>query len=123
MNRATLSRRDLLARAGSGAGLLGLAALMQDERSLTSAIAAPAKAINPLAAKPPHFAPKAKNVIFLHMIGAPSHLDLFDYKPVLQDYDGKLCPKKYLEGQRFAFLRGDPKLLGTRLKFQKHGES
>lgn len=74
---------------------------------------------NPLQAA----SPKAKNVIFLHMVGAPSHLDLFDYKKSLQDHDGELCPDKYLAGQRFAFLRGHPKLLGTRFQFKKFGKS
>lgn len=110
------NRRQWLHGSAMGLGTAALASLLGSEASA-------GEDDNPLAPKAPHFAPKAKNVIFLHMIGAPSHLDLFDYKPVLQDYDGKLCPKKYLEGQRFAFLRGDPKLLGTRLKFQKHGES
>lgn len=110
------NRRQWLQGSAMGLGSAALASLMNDEASAD-------EAKNPLAPKPPHFAPKAKNVIFLHMVGAPSHLDLFDYKPVLQKYDGELCPKKYLEGQRFAFLRGEPKLLGTRVKFQKHGEA
>ena len=62
-------------------------------------------------------------MIFVHLVGAPSHLDLFEHKPALNKYDGELCPKEYLEGQRFAFLRGHPKLMGSSFKFQPHGES
>ena len=81
-----------------------------------------AAAADPLAPRPPHFVPRAKNVIFLHMVGAPSQLELFDYKPTLQKFDRQPCPKELIEGQRFAFLRGHPSLLGPRVKFQKHGE-
>ena len=70
-----------------------------------------------------HHAPRAKRVIFLHMVGAPSHLDLFDYKRQLQQLNGQLCPPSLLEGARFAFLRGHPRLLGTRYRFHRHGDS
>lgn len=66
---------------------------------------------------------RAKRVIYLHMAGSPSQLDLFDYKPVLQEYTGKPCPEELLEGERFAFLRGVPNLLGTPYSFSKHGQS
>jgi hypothetical protein len=112
-----LSRRELFQRAGMGLGSIALGSLLARET-----MAAPQNQ-DPLAPKPPHFAPRAKNVIFLHMIGAPSHLDLFENKPVLKENDGELCPEKYLEGQRFAFLRGHPRLLGTRFEFAKHGQS
>ena len=55
---------------------------------------------------------KAKSVIYLHMVGAPSQLELFDYKPQLAAYDGQDCPQEYLEEQRFAFIQGTPKMLG-----------
>ncbi|QTN32128.1 DUF1501 domain-containing protein [Akkermansiaceae bacterium] len=77
----------------------------------------------PLAPQPPSFAPKAKRVIYLHMVGAPSQLELFDYKPILKKYDGKQCPKEYLEGQRFAFIQGVPKMLGPQFEFSQHGKS
>lgn len=73
--------------------------------------------------KPPHFAPRAKRVIFLHMSGAPSQLELFDFKPVLQKYDGKACPDSLLEGKRFAFLQGVPSMMGPQTKFQQYGQS
>jgi len=78
---------------------------------------------NPLAALAPTFAPKAKRVIYLHMVGAPSQLELFDYKPTLAKYDGKDCPQEYLEGQRFAFIQGVPKMLGPQFDFKQHGHS
>jgi len=78
---------------------------------------------SPLALQPPSFAPKAKRVIYLHMVGAPSQLELFDYKPILKKYDGKQCPKEYLEGQRFAFIQGIPKMLGPQFDFAQHGKS
>ena len=73
--------------------------------------------------KLPHLAPKAKRVIFLHMAGAPSQLELFDYKPKLYDLDGQTCPDSLLEGKRFAFIRGIPKMLGPRVQFAQHGQS
>ncbi|MEM1082612.1 MAG: DUF1501 domain-containing protein [Verrucomicrobiota bacterium] len=78
---------------------------------------------NPLATMSPAFAPKAKRVIYLHMVGAPSQLELFDYKETLAKYDGKECPQEYLEGQRFAFIQGVPRMLGPQFKFKQHGQS
>jgi len=78
---------------------------------------------NPLAPKVPHFAAKAKAVIYLHMAGAPSQLELFDYKPILQKLDGQDCPASLLEGKRFAFIRGVPKMLGPQAQFLQHGDS
>jgi hypothetical protein len=77
----------------------------------------------PLAPLAPSFAPKAKRIIFLHMAGAPSQMELFDYKPMLAKYDGKDCPAEYLEGQRFAFIQGVPRLLGPQFDFKQHGQS
>jgi hypothetical protein len=70
-----------------------------------------------------HFAPKAKRVIYLHMAGGPSQLELFDYKPVLQKYDGQDCPDHLLDGKRFAFIQGVPKMLGPQFSFDQHGDS
>lgn len=86
-----------------------------------SQLAAEAMASSIAASSP--ILPKAKRVIYLHMIGAPSQLELFDYKPELEKYDGKDCPQDYLDGQRFAFIRGTPKLLGPQYAFSQHGES
>ncbi|MCB9875854.1 MAG: DUF1501 domain-containing protein, partial [Planctomycetaceae bacterium] len=78
---------------------------------------------NPLAPKKPHFTPRAKNVIFLFMAGGPSQLELFDPKPKLQQLDGQVIPESYVENQRFAFIKKDARLLGTRRKFDQHGAS
>ncbi|MGH9429618.1 MAG: DUF1501 domain-containing protein, partial [Terriglobia bacterium] len=78
---------------------------------------------NPLALKKPHFEPRAKAVIYLHMAGAPSQLDLFDWKPELVKYNDKDCPQHLLEGKRFAFIKGVPKMMGTSYKFAQHGSS
>ncbi len=70
-----------------------------------------------------HFAPKAKSVIYLHMAGAPSQLELFDYKPELSKLDGLDCPPSLLENKKFAFIRGVPKMLGSQAIFKQHGDS
>ena len=108
------SRRQFLSKcvAGVGSAWLGSMAdnaLGASNSSLDSTLA--------------HIAPKAKRVIFLHMAGAPSQLELFDYKPELAKYDGKDTPEEYLAGQRFAFIQGVPKLLNTIYPFHQAGES
>ena len=77
---------------------------------------------NPLAPKAPHFAPKAKRVIFLFMAGGPSHLELFDNKPQLAKFDGTLPPAELLKGYRAAFINPNSKLLGPKFKFARHGQ-
>ena len=71
----------------------------------------------------PHFAPRAKQIIYLFMAGAPSQIDLFDHKPKLQQYDGQPIPADIVKGERFAFIKGTPRLLGSPFTFQKHGRS
>jgi uncharacterized protein (DUF1501 family) len=77
----------------------------------------------PLLPDLPHFAPKAKRVIYLHMAGSPSQLELFDHKPELAKLDGKECPKEFLEGKQFAFIQGVPKMLGSQFPFHQAGKS
>jgi Protein of unknown function (DUF1501) len=79
--------------------------------------------INPLSPRLPHFAGRAKSVIYIHMAGAPSQLELFDYKPELLKMDGQDCPQSLLEGKRFAFIRGVPKMLAPQAEFKQHGQS
>jgi uncharacterized protein (DUF1501 family) len=76
-----------------------------------------------MAALAPPEKASAKHVIFLHMAGAPSQLELFDYKPELAKLDGKPCPQEFLQGRRFAFIRGTPNLLGPQFAFAQHGQS
>jgi hypothetical protein len=79
--------------------------------------------VNPLSPKPPQFAPKAKNIIYLFMAGAPSQLDLLDYKPKLNELNGQKIPDEFVKGERFAFIKGSPKLLGSPHSFQHYGQS
>ncbi|HIL69656.1 MAG TPA: DUF1501 domain-containing protein, partial [Verrucomicrobia bacterium] len=114
-----MTRRHFLGRTGIGLGAMSLASL---QGSLGSG-GIPGVTSDPLSPKAPHFAPKAKRVIYLHMAGSPPQLDLFDYKPKLQQMDGELCPKSFFEGKRLAFIKGHPKLLGSPYRFQQHGAS
>src|SRR6185436_18491248 len=80
-------------------------------------------AAGPLAVKPSMFSPRAKSVIYMHMAGAPPSLDLFDYKPKLNELHMQPCPESLFKGQRFAFIKGVPKMLGSPHKFARHGQS
>jgi hypothetical protein len=106
-----VSRRQLFQQSAGGLGGLALASLLAGES----------------AGAEPHFAPKAKNVIYIHLVGAPSHLDLFEPKPLLQEQDGELCPEEFFEGKRFAFIRSRPTMLGTptdkQFQFRQCGQS
>src|SRR5579871_4395108 len=113
-----ITRRWFFRDCAVGLGALALAELLG---GTSRAAARPAPA-DPLAPKPPHYAPKAKRVVFLFMAGAPSHLELFDYKPQLAKFDGTLPPPKLLEGYRAAFINPNSKLLGPKFKFAKHGQ-
>jgi len=70
-----------------------------------------------------HHPAKAKRVIYVHLAGAPSHLETFDYKPELAKLDGKPCPDSFLKGKRFAFIKGVPNMLGPQCQFAQHGQS
>jgi len=117
-----LKRRQFFRKCAMGMGAMALGSLLGCDTSSVSS-ASPLISANPFRVKPPHFAPKAKTVIFLHMAGAPSQLELFDYKPALQKYDGKDCPSELLAGKRFAFIVGTPKMLGPQAEFKQYGES
>ena len=119
-----LSRRWFLQQCGVGLGSIALGSLLRRDGFAAEAKTDPADLLlNPLAAKKPPFAAKAKKVIFLFMAGAPSHLEMFDNKPALTKYDGKLPPAELLEGYRAAFINPNSKLLGPKFKFSKHGQS
>jgi hypothetical protein len=109
-----VTRRHFFRVCGYGIGALALNALL-NERLFA--------ALDPLAPKSPHFKPRAKRIIFLFMAGAPSQIDLFDHKPMLQRYDGQPCPESLIQGERFAFIKGRPLLLGSPYQFSKHGKS
>src|SRR5215471_7059867 len=112
-----LTRRWFFQQCGVGLGAIALGQLFRQ-----SGWAAPA-GLNPLAPKQPHFAPKAKRVIFLFMAGAPSHLELFDNKPELAKWNGKPPPAELVKGYRAAFINPSATLLGPKFKFAKYGQS
>lgn len=102
------TRRHFFRQAGAfGIGSMALGSLLNER----------------LLAAPAQYGAKAKNIIFLFMAGGPSQLDLFDYKPKLNEYDGKPCPEELIRGERFAFIKGVPKLLGSPHPFTKVGQS
>ena len=117
-----ISRRHFLSEsaAGLGAVAFGLLAGCSDVKSKPEIVTAP---IDPMLPKSPHFPGRAKRVIYLHMAGAPSQLEMFDYKPELMKLHNQLCPPSLLEGKRFAFIRGVPKMLGPQAVFKQHGQS
>jgi hypothetical protein len=115
-NKLNITRRHFLRDGSLGLGGLALAMLAGRETQAASEA-------NAFAVKTPHFAPKAKHVIYLHMAGSPPHLDMFDYKPELVKRNGQDCPDQFLKGRRFAFTSGVPKLMGTPQKFAQHGQS
>src|SRR3954462_3826366 len=111
-----LTRRSFLKSAGQfSLGAIALAGLSTGAHA--------DQAANPLAPKKPHYAPKAKRVIYLHMSGGPPHLDLFDYKPELVKWNDKPCPDEFIKGRRFAFTSGTPKLMGTPHTFAQYGKN
>lgn len=116
-DRKLITRRWFFEQCGVGLGAIALGQLFQQK-----GLAAPLAAVNPLAPKQPHFPAKAKNVIFLFMAGAPSHLELFDYKPELTKWNGKLPPAELVKGYRAAFINPNSTLLGPKFKFAKHGQ-
>lgn len=114
------TRRHFLSSSGLGLGAVALS-------SLSGAGSAEADvrvdSMSPLAERKPHFAPRAKRVIYLHLTGSPPNLDCWDYKPELVRRDGQDCPQQFLEGRTFAFTSGVPKLMGTPRTFRQYGES
>ena len=115
------TRRHFFFDCQVGIGSMALASMLHQDLSANDAFPL-LPGSNPMAPRQGHFPAKAKNIIFLFMAGGPSHLELFDYKPQLQKLDGQVIPESYVKNKRFAFLKKDAKLLGTRRKFQQHGE-
>src|SRR5437868_1319619 len=117
-----ITRRHFFGRCGLGLGSLALASLLNERNALGLDSVTLS---NPTEPRPPHFAPRAKNIIYLFMAGGPSQLELFDYKPKLVELNGQAIPQSYIEGKRFAFMDSSHgiKLLGTKRQFKRHGES
>ena len=113
------TRRHFLKTCTTGLGAMAMASLWGCSGSGASAM--PAPEAGAFLGNIPHFAPRAKRVIYLHMAGSPSQLELFVYKPELQKLHDQLCPQSLLEGKRFAFISGVPKMLGHQAEFKQHG--
>ena len=110
---ADLTRRAFLGRSAGGIGSVALASLLNDQLQAGQG-----------SLPNFHHAPKAKRVIFLFMAGGPSHIDLFDPKPKLNELDGKKIPQELLKDhQQFALIRGTPNLKGSPYSFRQHGQS
>ena len=104
-----ITRRHFFENAGLGLGAVALSSLLAEDGYAASAnFRIPAK---------------AKSIIYLHMAGSPSQIDMFENKPALQKLHNTACPKQYLEGKRFAFIKGVPKMLGSQFKYEQQGES
>jgi hypothetical protein len=117
-----LSRRDFLTTSASGLGMLALASLLRDNGLLAAAPCKPG-VVNPLAPKPPHFAPKAKACICFFLEGGPSQMDLFDPKPKLNELNGQKLPDSMTKTVRFAFIQKETAvLMGSPRKFSRHGQ-
>ncbi|MBO26264.1 MAG: sulfatase, partial [Opitutales bacterium] len=111
------TRRHFLKHCGMGLGAGALAQLLTPE---AFALKAPR---NPLLPRDPHYSPKAKRVIYVHLTGSPPHLDLWDYKPELVKRTDQDCPDEFVKGKMFAFTSGTPKLMGTPRTFGQYGKS
>ena len=107
-----VTRRHFFGQCGIGLGSLALASLLQTDASA-----------DPSAAASPHFPARAKRVIYIHLAGSPPQQDLLDFKPKLNELNGQPAPKSFYENERFAFIKGVPKLLGSPYKFKRHGQS
>ncbi|MEZ5300432.1 MAG: DUF1501 domain-containing protein [Verrucomicrobiales bacterium] len=109
------SRREFLTRAGGGFGALALADLLGADRA--------AAASSPYAPKRPLLAPRAKRAIFLFMEGGPSHIDLFDPKPLLNELAGQQIPDSFLKGLITAMGETKSPLLASPRQWKQHGQS
>jgi hypothetical protein len=118
-----ISRRHFLLESAAGLGAAALASFMGSCAPKNAQPKELLSTLDPMAPRPPHFPGKARRVIYLHMAGAPSQLELFDYKPELQKLHNQLCPPSLLDGKRFAFIRGTPKMLGPQAVFKQRGQS
>jgi Protein of unknown function (DUF1501) len=119
MSLLDITRRHFFRQAGFGLGAVALASLGNDRLFASAAGTLPETA----ARLAPHFAPRARQVIYLFMAGAPSQIDMFDEKPKLRQHDGQPIPEDLVKGERFAFIKGTPRLLGSPFEFARHGQS
>ncbi|MDG2213552.1 MAG: DUF1501 domain-containing protein, partial [Verrucomicrobiota bacterium] len=111
------SRREFLKQSGAGIGAMALASMFNEQLFATP------KATDPSAPRKPHFTAKAEHVIYIHLVGGASQLELFNHKPELTKLTGEKCPDEMFKGKQLAFIRDHPTLLGTRFKFNRHGQA
>src|SRR6478672_899981 len=114
-SRLTRNRREFIRDAFCGFGSLALTSILNEQQARAGLASA-------LAAKVPHVAPKAKAVIFLFMAGGPSHIETFDPKPLLNELNGQPRPQEFGEA-KYQFIKKNARLLGSKRKFSKHGQS
>ncbi|AWB65144.1 sulfatase [Saccharobesus litoralis] len=120
----THTRREFLKQSGAMLGGTFLSTVLaQQANAATNPFDYSRPLGQPLTPLAPPYPAKAKRVIYMHMAGAPSQLELFEHKPELQKYSGKLCPEEFLKGKRFAFISGVPKLLGSQFPYHQAGQS
>jgi hypothetical protein len=117
-----ITRRHFFRQTGFGIGGFALSSLLMEQLSAAESLSSMSSGPDDAKSRGPHFAPRAKRIIYLFMAGAPSQLDLFDPKPVLAQYNGQACPQDLIKGERFAFIKGTPTLLGTPFRFDQHGQ-
>ncbi|MEX2511318.1 MAG: DUF1501 domain-containing protein [Cyclobacteriaceae bacterium] len=121
---ATTTRRHFVKECISGMGGLALGSMfLSCEKPKPRQLQLTERDLNPLAPMSPHYQPKVQSVIYLHMAGAPSQLEMFDYKPELVKLHNQECPESVLQGRNFAFIRGRPNLLGPQANFEQSGDS
>lgn len=122
-----VTRRHFFGKLRNGVGLVALASILGESGpARAAAVQAAAVDVGALGlssggGRLPHFAPRAKRVIYIHLAGSPPQQDLFDYKPRLNELNGRPCPDSLLEKERFAFIKGHPKILGSPYKFAQRG--
>jgi hypothetical protein len=124
-----VTRRHFFGQLRNGVGLIAFASMLGLDTPPTTPTPlalggiGPAPGPDPLFTnRLPHFTPRAKRVVYMHMAGSPPQQDLFDYKPRLAALNGKPCPDELLSKERFAFIKGHPKILGSPYKFAQHGK-
>jgi len=118
-----VTRRHFFRDCGIGLGSIAVASLLKEDLIAGGSQSPKGPTAGPLAPKQPHFAAKAKRVIYLFQAGAPSQLDLFDYKPELTKYNGKSVPQDLVKDINYAFIRPDAGLYASEFKFARHGQS
>ncbi|WP_114751737.1 DUF1501 domain-containing protein [Pleomorphovibrio marinus] len=124
-NAQVKSRRHFLKECAAGFGGIAMGSLFFscDSGNPPKGLNLSERDLNPLSPVSPPFSSKVQSVIYLHMAGAPSQLEMFDYKPELQKLHNQACPESLLQGRKFAFIRGQPNLLGPQASFEQVGQS